>query len=59
MFLNSGLGLGMGLSIFGLSLCLRLIFFKSNLLNHKNMRIQKTLYPEKQELNQKIKNLQV
>lgn len=59
MFLNSELGLGMGLSFIGLSFLLRLAFFKINAKNQKNMALGKLLYHEKQEAQEKLKELKV
>ena len=59
MFLSNELGLGMGLSFVGLSFLLRLMFFKQNLRNHKNMAIQKLIYPEKIESSERLKKLTV
>ena len=57
MFLSNDLGLGMGLSLIGLSIIIRLSFFKINLTNFKNMVINKMIYPEKQESNEKLQKL--
>jgi membrane protein insertase Oxa1/YidC/SpoIIIJ len=59
MFLNNDLGLGMGLSFIGLSVIIRLLFFKVNLRNFKNMQITKLIYSEKNQATLKLNELQV
>lgn len=59
MFLINDIGIGMGLSFIALQLLFRILFFKQNIRNHKNLSIQKLIYPEKSEITKKIKLLQV
>ena len=53
------MGIGMGLSFIALQWLFRILFFKQNIRNHKNLSIQKLIYPEKSEITKKIKLLQV
>lgn len=59
MFLSHDLGLGLGISTVIISLGLRLLFMKNNLKNAKNSKINRLLYIEKKELNERIKQIKV
>jgi len=59
MFLSHELGLGLGISTVLISIGMRLAFLKFNLRNAKNAKINRLLYVEKKELNNKIKQMKV
>lgn len=59
MFLSHDLGLGLGLSTVFISIGLRLCFLKVNLSNVKNSKINRMLFVEKKEINNKLKEVKV
>lgn len=59
MFLSHELGLGLGISTIIISIGLRLTFFKVNLRNTKNLKINRLLFTEKKEINKKLREIKV
>lgn len=59
MFLSHDLGLGLGLSTVFISIGLRLCFLKINLTNAKNSKINRLLFVEKKDINNRLKEVKV
>lgn len=59
MFLSHDLGLGLGISTIIMSLGLRLVFLRNNIKSQRNSKLNRLLYYEKIELQNKIKQIKV
>lgn len=59
MFLSHDLGLGLGISTVIISIGLRLCFLKINLRNAKNAKINRLLFVEKKDVNNRLKAIKV
>jgi hypothetical protein len=59
MFLSHDLGLGLGISTVIISIGLRLCFLKVNLRSAKNAKINRLLFVEKKDINNRLKEVKV